>query len=79
MLKQITVGKALQELQDKIKEAYHNEGYRARITGVVVELSGENVLTREVVLTPNAKKQPIETVWRVDAGCSGGKGNTPKT
>jgi hypothetical protein len=59
MLKQIAVGKALQELQDKIRTAY-GLSYRVRVTGVIAEIEGPDYPKHEVVLRPTHKKQPSD-------------------
>lgn len=59
MSKQIAVGKALQELQDKIKAAY-GLSYRVRVTGVIAEIQGPDYPRHEVVLRPTYKEQPSD-------------------
>ena len=52
MSRQIAVGKALQELQNRIKIAYGKD-YKVKVTGVIIEVKGLSTPAHEVILRPN--------------------------
>lgn len=60
MSKTIAVGKALQELQSKIKMSYGPD-YKIKVTEVVVEVSGPGVPRHEVFLRPPAEQEKKST------------------